>query len=266
MAMSAQTWSEEIVEAAGGAVQLVKGGQGDPLLILHDETGHPGWLNYHQALAQNNTLYIPSHSGFGETERQEWIMNMRDLAGWYLEVLGDLGLDKVNLMGISMGGWLAAEMASMSPQTFKKMILVGPAGIKPPTGEIYDMFLVVAKAFITQGFHDPAGTPEFATICPDEPTLEQVEFWEVAREEASRLSWRPYMHYPGLPHLLHRLKTLPTLVVWGKEDAIVPLSAGQAYQENIKGSKLAVIDNCGHHPEIEKTEEFLGLVKEFLAT
>ena len=80
------------------------------------------------------------------------------------------------------------------------------------------------------------------------------------------MSWRPYMHYPGLPHLLHRLKTLPTLVVWGKEDAIVPLSAGQAYQENIKGSKLAVIDNCGHHPEIEKTEEFLGLVKEFLAT
>ena len=265
MATSAQTWSEEIVEAAGGAVQLVKGGQGDPLLILHDELGHPGWLNYHQALAQNNTLYIPSHSGFGETERQEWIMNMRDLAGWYLEVLDDLGLDKVNLMGISLGGWLAAEMAAMSPQTFKKMVLVAPAGIKPPTGEIYDMFLVVAKIFINQGFHDSASTPEFATICPEEPTPEQVEHWEVAREEASRLSWRPYMHYPGLPHLLHRLKTLPTLVVWGKEDAIVPLSAGQVYQENIKGSKLAVIDNCGHHPEIEKTEEFLGLVKEFLA-
>jgi pimeloyl-ACP methyl ester carboxylesterase len=265
MATSAQTWSEEIVEAAGGAVQLVKGGQGDPLLILHDELGHPGWLNYHQALAQNNTLYIPSHSGFGETERQEWIMNMRDLAGWYLEVLDDLGLDKVNLMGISLGGWLAAEMASMSPQTFNKMILVGPAGIKPPTGEIYDMFLVVAKIFITQGFYDPAGTPEFATICPDEPTPEQIELWEVAREEASRMSWRPYMHYPGLPHLLHRIKTLPTLVVWGKEDTIVPLSAGQVYQESIKGSRLAVIDNCGHHPEIEKTEEFLGLVKEFLA-
>ena len=88
MATSAQIWSEEIVEAAGGAVQLVKGGDGEPLLILHDELGHPGWLNYHQSLAQDYTLYCPSHSGFGETMRQEWIMNMRDLAGWYLEVSG----------------------------------------------------------------------------------------------------------------------------------------------------------------------------------
>jgi len=265
MATSAQIWSEKIVEAAGGAVQLVKGGDGEPLLILHDELGHPGWLNYHQALAQDYTLYIPSHSGFGDTVRQEWIMNMRDMAGWYLEVLDDLGLDRVNLMGISLGGWLAAEMATMSPQTFKKLILVGPAGIRPPTGEIFDMFLVVAKEFILKGILDPDTTSEFSTICPDEPTPELVERWEVAREEASRMSWRPYMHYPGLSHLLHRLKTLPTLVVWGKEDAIVPLSAGQVYHENIQGSRLAVIDNCGHHPEIEKTEEFLQLVKEFLA-
>ena len=96
-------------------------------------------------------------------------MNMRDLAGWYLEVLDDLGLDRVNLMGISLGGWLAAEMATMSPQTFKKMVLVGPAGIRPPIGEIYDMFLVVAKEFITKGILDPSTAPEFSTICVCQP-------------------------------------------------------------------------------------------------
>ena len=265
MATISQTWTEEIVEAAGTRVQLVKGGQGEPLLILHDELGHPGWLRFHEALAQEYTLYIPSHSGFGKTERLDWIMNVRDMAGWYHEVLEDLGLERMNVLAFSLGGWLAAEMAAMCPHAFKKLVLVGAAGILPPVGEIYDMFLVVAKEFLTAGFLDPANTPEFAQVCPEEPTPEQVEAWEVAREEACRLSWKPYMYYRGLPQLLHRLKTLPTLIIWGREDAIVPLSAGEVYHESIKDSRLVVLDNCGHHPELEKADDFVRLVKEFLS-
>ncbi len=242
MATSSQTWTEEIVEAAGARVQLVKGGQGEPLLILHDELGHPGWLRVHEALAQEYTLYIPSHSGFGETERLDWIMNVRDMAGWYHEALEDMGLERMNVLGFSLGGWLAAEMATMCPHTFKKLVLVGAAGLL-----------------------DPENTPEFSQVCPEEPTPEQVEAWEVAREEACRLSWRPYMHYPGLPQLLHRLKTLPTLIIWGREDAIVPVSAGEVYHESIKDSRLVVLNNCGHHPEVEKADDFVRLVKEFLA-
>lgn len=265
MATSAQTWGAEIVQAAGGPVQLVKGGQGEPLLIFHDEIGDHGWLGYRETLAQDYTLHIPSHSGFGGTNRQEWIMNMRDLAGWYLEVLDDLGLDQVNAMGFSLGGWLAAEIATMCPHIFKKLVLVAPTGIRPPTGEIFDMFLVVAKQFITAGFLDPENVPEFAAVCPDEPTPEQVDTWEEARVEASRFGWRPYMHYPGLPNLLHRIKSLPTLIVWGRQDGIVPLSAGQVYHESIKSSRLTVIDDCGHRPEVEKPAEFIRVVKEFLS-
>ena len=265
MTTSSQTWTTSSVQAAGAKVQIVKGGQGEPLLIFHDELGHPGWLRYHEALSESYTLHIPSHSGFGESERQEWIMNMRDMAGWYLDVLDELGLDRVNAIGFSLGGWLAAEIATMCPHVFKKLVLVGPAGVRPPVGEIFDMFLVMAKEFITKGFADPSSAPEFAEICPEEPSPELVEAWEVAREEACRLSWKPYMHYPGLPNLLRRLKGLPTLIIWGKDDAIVPLSAGQLYQESIPGSKLVVLDNCGHHPEIEKTEEFLRVVQQFLS-
>jgi len=265
MATSAQTWSEQTLEAAGGPVQLVKGGQGEPLLIFRDEIGDHSWLRYHEALAQDYTLYIPSHSGLGETKRQEWIMNIRDLAGWYLEVLDDLGLDQVNAMGFSLGGWLAAEIATMCPHIFKKLVLVGPVGIRPPTGEIFDMFLVVAQQFITAGFLDPESVPEFTAICPDEPTPEQVDAWEEARVEASRMGWKPYMHYLGMPNLLHRIKSLPTLIVWGRQDGIVPLSAGQVYQESIKDSRLVVINDCGHRPEIEKADEFVRVVKEFLS-
>jgi pimeloyl-ACP methyl ester carboxylesterase len=235
------------------------------LLIFHDEIGDRTWLDYHQQLAQDYNLILPSHSGFGATQRREWIVSMRDLAGWYLELMDDLGLGQVNAIGFSMGGWLAAEIASMCPQVFKKLALVGPMGIRPPTGEIYDMFLVVAKQVIADGFLNPDSVPEFATLCPDEPTPEQIDIWEDARVEASRLGWRPYMHNPSLPNLLHRVKSLPTLLIWGQQDGIVPVSAGQVYQESIKDSRLAVVENCGHRVEVEKSGEFVRLVKEFLS-
>ena len=265
MTTSSKAWTGETVEVAGTKLRLVKGGTGEPLLILHDEMGHPGWLRFHEALAQHNTLYMPSHPGFGESERLDWIMNMRDMAGWYLEAVDDLGLGQVNVVGFSLGGWLAAEMATMCPQQFKRLVLVGAPGIRPPVGEIFDMFLVVAKEFITAGYLDPASVQEYRQVCPDDPTPEQVEAWEAAREEACRLSWRPYMYYPAMPHLLRRLKSLPTLIVWGKQDAIVPLSVGEVYRDSIAGSRLAVLDNCGHHPEIEKSDEFVRLVQGFLS-
>ncbi|MDQ3829386.1 MAG: alpha/beta hydrolase [Candidatus Tectomicrobia bacterium] len=265
MTTSGGTWTEESVEAAGIKLQLIKGGTGEPLLILHGELGHPGWLRFHESLAQHHTLYIPSHPGFGKSERLDWIANMRDMAGWYLDALDDLAVGRVNAMGFSLGGWLAAEMATMCPTQFKKLVLVGAMGIKPPSGQIYDMFLEVAKEFIKTSYLDPAQTPEFSQICPEQPTPEQVEAWEVAREEACRLGWRPYMHYPSLPHLLRRLRKLPTLIVWGRQDAIVPVSAAEVYHASIPGSQLVILDNCAHHPEVEQSDEFVQRVQAFLA-
>jgi pimeloyl-ACP methyl ester carboxylesterase len=265
MTTSRGTWTEEFVEAAGTRLQLIKGGTGEPLLILHDELGHPGWLHFHEALAQQYTLYIPSHPGFGKSEGLDWIMNMRDMAGWYLDALDELAVGRMNVVGFSLGGWLAAEMATMCPEPFKKLVLVGAMGIKPPSGQIYDMFLDVTKDFLTTSYLAPDKTPEFSHICPEKPEPEQVEAWEMAREEACRLGWRPYMHYPSLPYLLRRLRKLPTLIVWGRQDAIVPLSVAEVYQASIPGSRLVVLDNCGHHPEVEKPDEFVQQVQAFLA-
>ncbi len=264
MTATTQPWTEDMVEVAGVKLQVVKGGSGEPLLILHDEMGHPGWLGFHQALAQSFSLQIPSHPGFGESEELNWVMGMRDLTVWYLGALDQLGLEGMSVIGFGLGGWLAAEMATMCPQQFKKLVLVDAAGVKPPTGEILDMFQIVAKSFITDSVLDPGSVPEFQLICPDEPTPELAENWERARESSCRLSWRPYMHNPALPNLLFRLKRLPTLIVWGRQDPIVPLSAGQLYQESIPGSRLTIIENCGHRPEVEKPEEFVSLVQEFL--
>jgi pimeloyl-ACP methyl ester carboxylesterase len=265
MTNSPGVWTEEQVEVGGTKLLLHKAGTGDPLLVLHGEMGHSGWLRFHQALAQKYTLYLPRHPGFGGSDRLDWIMNVRDLAGWYLTALDDLGIAPVKVVGFSMGGWLAAEMATMHPDLFQKLVLVGALGVKPPSGEIFDMFLSVAKDYFTTSVLDPANTPEFQQLCPDDPSRDQVESWETAREEACRLGWRPYMYYPALPLLLQRLKRLSTLIVWGREDSIVPLSAGELYNSSIPGSSLLVLDKCGHQPQIEQADHFVELIQDFLA-
>ena len=257
-------WTDELIEVGGTSIQLVKGGTGEPLLLLHGEMGHLGVLRFHQALAEHHTVYIPSHPGFGKSPRLDWIMNMRDLAAWYLQALDELGLDQVNVIGFSLGGWLAAEMATMCTHQFKKMVLISPMGVLPPDGEIFDMFMVVSKYYISKSVYDAASTPEFQQVCPDEPTPDHVDEWETAKEQASRLGWKPYMYEPSLPHLLGRLKSLPTLIVGGKQDAIVPLSVAEAYRESIAGARLELFENCGHLPELEKPDDLVHLVHRFL--
>jgi pimeloyl-ACP methyl ester carboxylesterase len=265
MAGNSQEWTEVTAHSGGADLALIKGGSGRPLLILHEELGHPGWLRWHSALAQNHTLHIPIHPGFGSLPRVEWVSNIRDLAGFYSRALRDIGLAPVDVIGVSLGGWIAAEMAATYADQFRRMVLVAPTGIRPPDGEIMDMFMVTARTYLNASVHDSENTPEFSTLYGGESTPEQFEAWEDARSESSRLTWKPYMHNPSLGPLLEGVSGLPTLVIWGKEDKIVPLSAGRIYNKSIAGSELAVLEKCGHRPEIEKSQEFIDLVQNFLA-
>ncbi|MXZ90806.1 MAG: alpha/beta hydrolase [Chloroflexi bacterium] len=264
MTTATQSWTSSITEVAGSNVEVVAGGSGPPLIILPDELGHPGWLRYHDALARNHTLHIPSLPGIGGSDQLDWSMKIHDLAIWYLGALDKLGLEGADLMGFSFGGWLAAELATMCPQQFRRLILVGAGGIRPPQGDIYDIFEVTPPMFIRDSLLDADGTPEYRTVCPAEPEEDILERWENAMETTCRVSWRPYMHDPGLVNQVYRLERLPTLLVWGAQDRIVPVSAGEEYQRRIPGSRLEVIDQCGHHPELEATERFVEVVEGFL--
>lgn len=265
MAEKVSGFTEGTVKVDGTNLVVLKGGSGKPVLVLHEELGFPGWLKWNAELAKKRTLLVPLHPGFGRTDRAEWISSVRDLAGFYAQYLREQKLTGIDLIGFSFGGWIAAEMAANDPKLFRKMVLVAPTGIRPPTGELRDMFVTPAHVYFEASVKNPEAAAEFGALFGGKKTPEQFEAFEDARAEVARLAWQPYMHNPSLPHLLEGVSGLPTLLIWGREDGVVPLAAGEVYKRVIKDSRLVVFDGCGHRPEVEKTSEFVGQVNEFLA-
>ena len=143
-------------------------------------------------------------------------------------------------------------------------MLVDAAGIKPQQGEIADIFIISPAQIIELLFHDPSQAPEYEQIYGQTPSPEQVEVAEGNREMAVRLCGKPYMYDSRLAGLLARVN-VPTRIVWGRQDRLIPLECGQLYRNAIPGSELVVIDNCGHVPQVEKPDEFVKIALEFFA-
>jgi len=256
--------TETFVQAAGLRVELRRGGGGPPLLVLHGEMGVPGWLRAYQELGRDFTVHVPSLPGFGRSERPEWILGVRDLAAWVAWFVRDLGLTRpLSVIGSSLGGWVAAEIATMNAEIFSKMVLVGPAGVPPTHGHVWDYFTHSTREAFAQAFHDPSSAPEYARFYGERWTPGDEAQAEANREMAARLVWKPYMRSHTLPALLAAIRT-PTLVVWGREDAIIPVEVCERYAAAIPGARTCVLERCGHLPEMERPEAFVSAVREFL--
>jgi len=262
--MASSEWSERRISLAGIELPIVTAGSGRPLLVLHDEFGYPGWLNWQSALSRERTLIIPMAPGFGCAPRIEWIESTRDLGAVYSRMLREEQLTDIDVIGFSFGGWVVAEMIASCSHQFRRAVLVAPGGIRPPVGELMDSFNFPAQAFVRETLLDPEATPEFSLLY-GEPGPDQAERLEDARAQFARLAWQPYFHNPSLPHLLEGAGESRVLIIWGAQDRVVPRSAVEKYNQVIKGSKLVVLDRCGHRPEIEQPEKFISEVKKFLA-
>lgn len=256
--------TEETTRAADAELVMVRGGSGKPLLVLHDELGYPGWMGWNEKLARDRTLLIPLQPGFGRTARIDWICSYRDLAGFYSQVLRELRLEPIDVIGFSAGGFIAAEMAAADPDIFSHMVLVAPTGIKPAEGEILDFFAITVIQHLLATVEDSANTPEYGKIYGGQMTPERFEAFEDARSETARIGWEPFMHNPSLPHLLRGART-PTLLIWGSRDQVVPRGCIDAYRGAIAGAQVVEIEGVGHRPEIENTAEFDRAVRKFLA-
>jgi pimeloyl-ACP methyl ester carboxylesterase len=254
---------EEFIDVGGAKIHLLKGGQGKPLVIFHSVEGNLGWRRYHRQLAQHFTVYAPTLPGFGRSQRPPWVETFWDLSRFSLWIVEELKLERASLLGHFIGGWLAAEMAVMCPHVVDRLVLVDAAGIQPQQGDITDIFLHGQEGTRKLLFFDLQQAPEYEELFGRKPTPEEREILVQNQEMVVRYCWKPYMYERSLPDLLPRVR-VPTLIVWGREDRIVPLECGDQYQHAIPGSRLTVIDRCGHCPHLEKPEEFSQLVCDFL--
>src|SRR5690349_16270283 len=154
MTAASETYTEQFVQIAGLQTQVLAGGpqNGPPLLILHHDIGNPGWLPLYERLAARFRVLVPSFPGFGGSERAEWMRSVRDLAAVEQWLLKELRLERVSLVGLGFGGWVAAEMASLSPRQFRRLVLVGAMGMKPRSGEILDQAILSHEAYVRAGF------------------------------------------------------------------------------------------------------------------
>jgi pimeloyl-ACP methyl ester carboxylesterase len=258
--MRMTAWAERAVEIAGTTVRVTRSGKGPPVLVLHRDIGLPATSSFQNELTKSSDVIVPHHPGW-EGSRPEWMRGVRDLAVLYRGLLADLKIQNAVLIGLGFGGWIAAEMATMAPADVAKLVLVAPMGIKPSQGDILDQAIVSYIDYARAGFHNQTA---FDGVYGHEPSTDQLEAWDIAREMCFRIAWKPYMYSQTLPHLLKSVK-VPTLVVWGDKDRIVPPSTADRYLTVLPHAKLEVIKDCGHCIDLERPGCLARLVGPFIA-
>ena len=252
----------ERLSAGGIELELVRRGAGRPVLLLHGPQTVDPRARFLDLLGRRAEILAPSHPGFGHSPRPADFETVYDLVRLYLDALEALPYEKVTLVGLSFGGWLAAEIAVTCCHRIDRLVLVDALGIKisdRETPDILDVFNTSPPEVQRRSWHDPGKwAPDFDTMSDDELVV-RARNWDAL----CLYGWHPYMYDRQLKRWLRRI-TVPTLALWGASDGIVTPSYGRAYSALIPGSRFELIAEAGHHPEIEQPEAFVDRVAGFL--
>jgi pimeloyl-ACP methyl ester carboxylesterase len=255
--------AEERLSVGDIELEVIRRGAGRPVLLLHGMQNVDPRARFLDLLSRRAEIIVPSHPGFGHSPRPADFDTVYDLVHLYLDVLEALPYERVALVGLSFGGWLAAEIAVQCCHRIDRLVLVDAFGIKisdRETPDILDVFNTSPQEVQRRSWHDPGKwAPDFNTMSDDELVV-RAQNWEAL----CLYGWHPYMYNPQLKRWLHRI-VVPTLVLWGASDEIVQPSYGRAYSALIPGARFELIAEAGHHPEIEQPEAFADRVAAFLA-
>lgn len=241
-------------------VSVLRGGAGDPLLFLHGAGGAGQWLPFMSLLAENFEVIVPEHPGFGLSETPPWLDNIGDLAYFYFDFIEALKLKGLHLVGNSLGGWIASEIAIRDQDPFRTLTLVAPAGIRVDGTPTADVFLWSREELARNLFYNQ----NLAEAMLNAPMSEEQQNIQLRNSiTMAKLAWQPRLNNPDLKKWLHRIH-VPTLIVWGDSDRLIPPAYGPAFQSLIPNSRLEVIPECGHLPHVERTAEFASAVTRFI--
>ncbi|GJG86745.1 alpha/beta hydrolase [Gemmatimonadetes bacterium T265] len=239
-------------------VTLDRKGEGRPLLLLHGGAGPASMRPLFGAL-ENFELILPTHPGFDGTERPAWMDSVADLADCYVALLAELALQDVLLVGNSVGGWIAAEMAARQPPSLAGIIAVDTVGLQPTerTGPIVDPRSLPPEELAKRSFANPAMARP--------PSPEAAALRQANQQVLMAYAGEPYMHDPTLSERLSRI-SVPSLVLWGSHDRVVTPEYGREFARQIPHARFQLIDDAGHLPQIERPEQTAQAIRDFSHT
>jgi pimeloyl-ACP methyl ester carboxylesterase len=252
-------FTDHFIEVDRCRTHYRRAGKGPPLLFLHGAGGAPQVLPFMERLAQRFDFIVPDHPGYGQSDEPEWLENIHDVAYFYLDFLSALKLEKTVIIGTSMGGWMAMEMAVRNTSRIASLVLVSPAGIQAEGADPADIFLLSHEDMTRKLFYDQKYA-EARLAAPVTP--EGVDLQLKNRHTTARLAWEPRLHDPMLPKWLHRID-VPVSIVWGKQDQILPVSIAHELKRLLPKAELTIYERCGHLVVQEKADEFCDLVVKF---
>ena len=261
---NAQTSKELTV--FGQKIHYVEAGTGPTVILLHGLGGSSQvWQFNIAALAEKYHVVVPDQIGFGKSDKPLVNYRIRTYVDFLDQFCKQLKIERASLVGNSMGGWIATAFTAAFPDRVDKLVLVDAAGYAPPkdldTRTFYGlnpttregMKVLVAKVFYNKLFLSDAA-------------IDQAIATRLAAGDGYTINSITESIIRGEDFLDDSVKTIkrPTLLIWGRQDGLVPLAEGEHFNKDIAGSKLVVVDQCGHMPQIEKPAEFNAAVLKFL--
>jgi pimeloyl-ACP methyl ester carboxylesterase len=252
----------QVLAIAGVELELFEAGEGSPLLFLHNGGGFAPDQPFVRLLSARHRLIAPSHPGFGRSSLPDWLDSCDDIAYVHLALMDQLGLRQADIVGCSIGGWIAAELATKSPERVRKLVLVAPEGVKvgpPDRLDIPDIYAIPGDELERISYHDAAGMQ----VDPSRLSDEELAIAVRNRETMALLVWEPYMHNPKLRHRLHRVRA-PTLFLRGASDGLISAGYVAAYARLLPNARVETIRAAGHAPHLEQPEAFAHTVLQFL--
>jgi len=253
-------YRETFETIAGCRTRIMRAGKGRPLMFLHGARGASAFAPFMAKLAENFEVFVPEHPGFGGSDMPEWLDNIGDLAYFYADMFDHFGLKDLHLVGTSLGGWLAAEIAVRNCGPLASLSLVAPAGLRVKGLRKADIFLLSPEQTVRHLFHDEKIVE---AALAHKPTEAEGDVELKNKLIMAKLAWEPRLFNPHLHKWLHRI-SVPTLVLWGAQDRIIPSGYGSEFQRLIPGARLAIIDQCGHLPHMEQADAFTASITGFI--
>jgi pimeloyl-ACP methyl ester carboxylesterase len=257
-----------IMKIAGIDLELFDLNAGDgaqqkrPILFLHSGQGYDPWQPFAAEFASGRRVIAPSHPGFGRSSLPDWLDSIDDIAHLYLELIDRLQLDRIDVVSCSVGGWIAAEMASKTPERFHRLVLVGPVGVKIGAADkldVPDLFALPQVDVDKLLYADPGRMRvDFAKLTDDELALVFRN-----RESLALLVWEPWMHNPKLKHRLHRVQA-PVLFIRGGADGVISADYLAGYARLLPNAHTMTIPGAGHLPHLEQPQVLAAAIGEFL--